>query len=161
MVDADEHNTIDRLSAVSSAGGSQCRATTSSGMSSELTAEDRDWSYSRGREHGHSPDNKKHESKFVNVEMNLPASIGARTTDADTYDCLGRRDDDDECDLGEVALRHSMYSQSFRITGGRLSARAVDEVYCLTDVMLGCRIHLSPFSPEEKYARESAGQDIP
>ena len=51
--------------------------------------------------------------------------------------------------------------KSFRITDGRLSARAVDEVYCLTDVMLGCRIHLSPFSPEERYARESAGQDIP
>ena len=111
MVDADEHQTIDRLSAVSSAGGNQCRAMTRSGTSLGLTAEYRDWSYSCGCERSHSPDNKKHESKFVDVEMNRPASIEAPTKYADTYDCLGRRGDDDECDPGEVVLRYSMYSE--------------------------------------------------
>ena len=88
MVDADEHRTIATLLAGRFVGGSQCRAMTSSGTQLGLIAKYRDWSYSRGREHSHSPDNKKHESKFVNVEMNLPASIEARATDADNYDCL-------------------------------------------------------------------------
>ena len=60
-----EYQSNIRLSAVDSAGGSQCRATTSSGMSLGLTTEYRDWSYSCGREHSHRPDTKKHESKFV------------------------------------------------------------------------------------------------
>ena len=65
MFDTDEYRTIDKLSTVSSAGDTQCRAMTDPGTSSGLAAKYRDWSCSRGREHSHSPDNKKHESKFA------------------------------------------------------------------------------------------------
>ena len=134
MIDADERHPIDRLSAVCSAGGSQCRATTSSGMSSELTTEYRDWLYICGRERSHSPDNKKHESKFVNVEMNLPASIEARTMDADTYDCLRRRDDDDECDPGESSHQFPNMQQKLLESRSDFSA-LVEQLWsssCLT-----------------------------
>ena len=69
---------------------------TSSGMSLGLTTEYRDWSYSCGREHSHRPaDTKKHESKFVNEARTKQQQQQQRQRDADTFDCLRRRDDDD------------------------------------------------------------------
>jgi len=62
---------------------------------------------------------------------------------------------------GDVVVRYSHYNESFAMEHGRLTADAVDELYCLGHVMPGCRIHLSSKSPEEKYAMESAGDNFP
>eukprot|EP00933_Yihiella_yeosuensis_P054148 TRINITY_DN52521_c0_g1_i1.p1 TRINITY_DN52521_c0_g1~~TRINITY_DN52521_c0_g1_i1.p1 ORF type:complete len:176 (-),score=34.85 TRINITY_DN52521_c0_g1_i1:343-870(-) len=62
---------------------------------------------------------------------------------------------------GDVILRYNMYNEAFPVTEGRLSATAIDEVYCLSDVMPGCKIHLSRKSPEEKYGIESSGETVP
>mmetsp|Transcript_13084 Transcript_13084/g.29744 ORF Transcript_13084/g.29744 Transcript_13084/m.29744 type:complete len:355 (+) Transcript_13084:73-1137(+) len=44
---------------------------------------------------------------------------------------------------GEVTVRYEMYSEKFPIENHRLLAATVDELYCLSDVMPGCFIHLS------------------
>merc|ERR1712150_304537 len=44
---------------------------------------------------------------------------------------------------GDVVLRYNMYAERFSVVEGRLHAASIDEVYCLSDVMPGCRIHLS------------------
>jgi len=62
---------------------------------------------------------------------------------------------------GLVVLRYSMYNESFQVTEGKLCAGAIDEVYCLSDVMPGCEIHVSAVSPEQKYVLVSAGEEIP
>lgn len=59
---------------------------------------------------------------------------------------------------GEVVFKYSMYSEKFPIRGGQTTAAAIDEVYCLSDVMPGCTIHVSTKSTEEKYATEAAGE---
>mmetsp|Transcript_41339 Transcript_41339/g.74778 ORF Transcript_41339/g.74778 Transcript_41339/m.74778 type:complete len:364 (-) Transcript_41339:21-1112(-) len=44
---------------------------------------------------------------------------------------------------GEVTVRYEMYSEKFPIENHRLLAATIDELYCLSDVMPGCFIHLS------------------
>ncbi|CAE8586554.1 unnamed protein product [Polarella glacialis] len=62
---------------------------------------------------------------------------------------------------GEVSLRYSMYNERFPITGGQTTAKAIDEVYALTDIMPGCCIHLSSLSPEEKYRADADRLPVP
>eukprot|EP00614_Pseudopedinella_elastica_P002946 CAMPEP_0172607934 /NCGR_PEP_ID=MMETSP1068-20121228/28056_1 /TAXON_ID=35684 /ORGANISM="Pseudopedinella elastica, Strain CCMP716" /LENGTH=367 /DNA_ID=CAMNT_0013411063 /DNA_START=206 /DNA_END=1309 /DNA_ORIENTATION=+ len=50
---------------------------------------------------------------------------------------------------GNVTILYNMYNDPFEIKDGSLTAAAIDEEYCLTDVMPGCQIHLSRISPEE------------
>lgn len=61
---------------------------------------------------------------------------------------------------GEVVLRYNMYNERFYVKHGCLSAEAIDEIYCLSDVMPGCEIHLSVHSPERKYQADSNGEDF-
>mmetsp|Transcript_124182 Transcript_124182/g.359127 ORF Transcript_124182/g.359127 Transcript_124182/m.359127 type:complete len:280 (+) Transcript_124182:105-944(+) len=44
---------------------------------------------------------------------------------------------------GEVVIRYSMYAEKFPISDHKLTAATIDELYCLTDVMPGCFIHLA------------------
>ncbi len=38
---------------------------------------------------------------------------------------------------------YSMYAEKFKIENHRLQASTIDELYCLSDVMPGCFVHLS------------------
>jgi len=44
---------------------------------------------------------------------------------------------------GEVTVKYNMYAEKFRISKHQLRAEDIDELYCLSDVMPGCFIHLS------------------
>lgn len=66
-----------------------------------------------------------------------------------------------EKENGDVILKYSMYNEKFPIKGGKITAPEIDEVYCLSDVMPGCVLHLSEKSPEEKYAMEAAEEVFP
>lgn len=44
---------------------------------------------------------------------------------------------------GEVTIKYSMYAEKFTIQNHTLTAAAIDDLYCLSDVMPGCFIHLS------------------
>jgi len=44
---------------------------------------------------------------------------------------------------GEVTIKYNMYGEKFSIKNHTLTAQAIDELYCLSDVMPGCFIHLS------------------
>lgn len=59
---------------------------------------------------------------------------------------------------GDVVFNYSMYNEKFPIKGGQTTAAAIDEVYCLSDVMPGCTIHLSTKPVEERYKAEAAGE---
>ncbi|CAE7410663.1 unnamed protein product [Symbiodinium natans] len=62
--------------------------------------------------------------------------------------------------------KYSMYDEKFPIKDGQITAAEIDErgpevarrTYCLSDVMPGCKIHLSHKNAEEKYKVESAGE---
>eukprot|EP00434_Breviolum_minutum_P033847 symbB.v1.2.029948.t1/scaffold3326.1/size58984/1 len=56
---------------------------------------------------------------------------------------------------GDVVLKYSMYDEKFPIKDGKITAKEIDETYCLSDVMPGCKIHLSSKPSEEKYKMES------
>lgn len=62
---------------------------------------------------------------------------------------------------GNVVLKYSMYDEKFPIKDGKITAAEIDETYCLSDVMPGCKIHLSSKPSEEKYKMESAGEVFP
>mmetsp|Transcript_90 Transcript_90/g.322 ORF Transcript_90/g.322 Transcript_90/m.322 type:complete len:307 (-) Transcript_90:113-1033(-) len=59
---------------------------------------------------------------------------------------------------GEVTIKYSMYAEKFPIQGHTLTAAAIDEVYCLSDVMPGCFIHLAAqefsYNEEHEYLKE-------
>ena len=114
MFDTDEYRTIDKLSTVSSAGDTQCRAMTDPGTSSGLAAKYRDWLNNHGHERNCSFDIKEHESKFVHVEENLPPLEKARN--AEMFDFLARRDG--ECDYGKSSCRFPNTQQ--QVAGIRL-----------------------------------------
>jgi len=54
-----------------------------------------------------------------------------------------------------------MYHEKFPIKDGKIKAAEIDDVYCLSDVMPGCKIHLSTKSSEEKYKIISEGEIFP
>jgi len=58
---------------------------------------------------------------------------------------------------GDVVLKYSMYNEKFPIKDNKITAAEIDDVYCLSDVMPGCKIHLSAMSTEERYKVESGG----
>lgn len=60
-----------------------------------------------------------------------------------------------------MVLKYSMYAEKFPIKGGKMTAAEVDDVYCLSDVMPKCKIHLSLKSPEEKFKMVAAGELFP
>eukprot|EP00927_Polykrikos_kofoidii_P061043 TRINITY_DN55931_c0_g1_i1.p1 TRINITY_DN55931_c0_g1~~TRINITY_DN55931_c0_g1_i1.p1 ORF type:complete len:256 (+),score=40.95 TRINITY_DN55931_c0_g1_i1:49-816(+) len=53
---------------------------------------------------------------------------------------------------GDVIVRYCMYSETFQIHGGVLNLKDVDELFCLSDVMPGCFLHLA--SREFAYGEE-------
>lgn len=59
---------------------------------------------------------------------------------------------------GEVTVKYVQYAEKFRIEGHRLASKTIDELYCLSDVMPGCFIHLSErefaFNEEHSYVKE-------
>lgn len=59
---------------------------------------------------------------------------------------------------GEVTIKYSMYAEKFKIEKHQLTAKAIDEVYCLSDVMPGCFIHLAErefaHGEEQSYMKE-------
>merc|ERR1712046_54425 len=59
---------------------------------------------------------------------------------------------------GEVIVKYSMYSEKFSIADHKLKASVIDELYCLSDVMPGCFIHLATrefgHAEEHEYVKE-------
>eukprot|EP00933_Yihiella_yeosuensis_P076145 TRINITY_DN85786_c0_g1_i1.p1 TRINITY_DN85786_c0_g1~~TRINITY_DN85786_c0_g1_i1.p1 ORF type:complete len:255 (+),score=80.70 TRINITY_DN85786_c0_g1_i1:66-830(+) len=59
---------------------------------------------------------------------------------------------------GEVTIKYSMYDEKFKIENHTLTSQAVDELYCLSDVMPGCFIHLGEkefgYGEEQVYVKE-------
>uniref|UniRef100_A0A7S4SJU9 Uncharacterized protein n=1 Tax=Alexandrium monilatum TaxID=311494 RepID=A0A7S4SJU9_9DINO len=59
---------------------------------------------------------------------------------------------------GEVTIKYSMYAEKFKIENHTLTAAAVDELYCLSDIMPGCFIHLGEkefgYGEEHAYIKE-------
>eukprot|EP00634_Sargassococcus_sp_CCMP2135_P012234 CAMPEP_0198647358 /NCGR_PEP_ID=MMETSP1467-20131203/2660_1 /TAXON_ID=1462469 /ORGANISM="unid. sp., Strain CCMP2135" /LENGTH=353 /DNA_ID=CAMNT_0044382981 /DNA_START=20 /DNA_END=1078 /DNA_ORIENTATION=- len=51
---------------------------------------------------------------------------------------------------GMVKIVYEMYDEEFAIADGKLTAAAVDDVYCLSYVCPDCKIHLSPVSPTDR-----------
>ncbi|KAJ8599357.1 hypothetical protein CTAYLR_007008 [Chrysophaeum taylorii] len=51
---------------------------------------------------------------------------------------------------GTCTIKYEMYDESFEIKDGSTTAAAIDDVYCLSYVMPGCKIHLSPISPQDR-----------
>ena len=56
-------------------------------------------------------------------------------------------------------IRYEMYAEEFDIVDGSTTAAAVDDLYCLSDVMPKCQIFLSPISPQEKMTFLDEGID--
>lgn len=59
---------------------------------------------------------------------------------------------------GEVTVKYSMYAEKFQIENHKLTAAAIDELYCLSDVMPGCFIHLAEreygYNEEQVFMKE-------
>jgi len=59
---------------------------------------------------------------------------------------------------GEVTIKYSMYAEKFQIENHTLKAQAIDELYCLSDIMPGCFIHLAEkefgYGEEQLYVKE-------
>ena len=63
---------------------------------------------------------------------------------------------------GTVVVKYSMYAEEFPLrSGGVLTAKEIDEKYCLSDAMPGCEIHLADaVGALEKYARGEAADFV-
>jgi len=59
---------------------------------------------------------------------------------------------------GEVTIKYSMYDEKFKIENHVLTAAAIDDVYCLSEFMTGCFIHLGEkefgYGEEQVYMKE-------
>lgn len=55
---------------------------------------------------------------------------------------------------GQVTLLYEQYNEQFPIVASSITAAEIDEVYCLSFVMPGCRIRLSLLSPANKRKKE-------
>jgi len=59
---------------------------------------------------------------------------------------------------GEVTIKYNMYAEKFQIADHTLTAQTIDELYCLSDVMPGCFIHLAEkefgYGEEQQYVKE-------
>jgi len=61
---------------------------------------------------------------------------------------------------GNVTLLYELYSESFSIVDGSLTAAVVDDTYCLSDVMPGCVVHLSEFDAKTRRAMEDDKSNV-
>lgn len=59
---------------------------------------------------------------------------------------------------GEVTIKYNMYAEKFKIENHTLTSEAINELYCLSDVMPGCFIHLGEkefaYGEEHAYVKE-------
>eukprot|EP00746_Dinoflagellata_sp_MGD_P087023 gnl/MRDRNA2_/MRDRNA2_34517_c0_seq1.p1 gnl/MRDRNA2_/MRDRNA2_34517_c0~~gnl/MRDRNA2_/MRDRNA2_34517_c0_seq1.p1 ORF type:complete len:283 (-),score=93.12 gnl/MRDRNA2_/MRDRNA2_34517_c0_seq1:29-784(-) len=59
---------------------------------------------------------------------------------------------------GDVTIKYNMYAEKFPVKQHTLQAQTIDELYCLSDVMPGCFVHLAEreFAHDEEhtYVRE-------
>lgn len=62
---------------------------------------------------------------------------------------------------GKVRLIYEQYQDLFDLADGAISINAVDEEYCLTDIMPGATLELSTISPQDRIEREIAGIPSP
>ncbi|CAM9312163.1 unnamed protein product [Chrysoparadoxa australica] len=62
---------------------------------------------------------------------------------------------------GEVILKYELYDEKFEIADNSMTEAAIDETYCLSFVMPGCKIKLCTVSPQEKLQLEQEGKDVP
>lgn len=60
---------------------------------------------------------------------------------------------------GKIVVVYNTYEDEFPIEDGSMKACTVDEEYCLSDAMPGCRIHLSKISAAE-FTRLSQPQEL-
>ena len=60
---------------------------------------------------------------------------------------------------GNVNLIYEQYNELFEITNGSLTQQDIDDIYCLSFVMVNCIIHLSKLKPEEIRIRLSDDND--
>lgn len=61
---------------------------------------------------------------------------------------------------GLVAIVYEQYREQFPIHNGSMLAANIDDIYCLSFVMPGCRLRLSLLPPATKRERELAGENI-
>ncbi len=62
---------------------------------------------------------------------------------------------------GKVKVVYEQYDDMFDISDGALSVHAVDDEYCLSDIMPGCTLELIPCAPQEKIKQEIKGIMVP
>mmetsp|Transcript_147655 Transcript_147655/g.375104 ORF Transcript_147655/g.375104 Transcript_147655/m.375104 type:complete len:283 (+) Transcript_147655:2-850(+) len=62
---------------------------------------------------------------------------------------------------GDILLKYSHYNEKLPIKGGKITAKEIDEHFCLSDVMPKCSIHLSLQPPEDKYKMVAEGEVFP
>jgi hypothetical protein len=58
---------------------------------------------------------------------------------------------------GKVVLNYVMYNEEFAIVDGTLTQAAIDDLYCLSDAMPGCCVHLSRHQPSVGRQMEADG----
>ena len=58
---------------------------------------------------------------------------------------------------GKVVLNYVMYNEEFAIVDGTLTQAAIDDLYCLSDAMPGCCVHLSRHPPNVGRQMEADG----
>ena len=61
---------------------------------------------------------------------------------------------------GKVRIIYEQYDELFDISDGSLAQADIDEVYCLSFVMPGCRIHLSELNPSDRTRRANEGLPV-
>ena len=66
-----------------------------------------------------------------------------------------------ELQNGDVVIRYQMYDEKFPVVDGCLSVAKLDEDYCLSDVMPGCKLELVTCPLAKKYELEAANEEVP
>ena len=61
---------------------------------------------------------------------------------------------------GKVIMHYEMYDEEFDIVDGSTTAAAIDDLYCLSDVMPRCKIHISTISKTDKLDRKRQILDL-
>ena len=61
---------------------------------------------------------------------------------------------------GKVVMHYEMYDEEFDIVDGSTTAAAIDDLYCLSDVMPKCKIHISTISKQDKLERKRQVLDL-
>ena len=61
---------------------------------------------------------------------------------------------------GKIVVKYEMYDEEFDIVDGSTTAAAIDDLYCLSDVMPKCKIHISTISKQDKLERKRQVLDL-